>query len=452
MKLRKFYKLSSLLAIVPVIVFLCFMAQPVLAAEEATPKEVLTEELPPGEVGEGETAWDRWMFIADFQAFFTTSDVSGSGSTEGANLSGLFAPVYQFNDRTFFILMYDGQYYEKREFYSDEGDIGSRERVEFQSHSFTPMVRFDFGDRTQYSLTPSVFYTFTKNKDASGAGWSDGLYNYEDLGAGLDFDMRGVYDDPGTLSVGAQYYHREYDNYASLLSLTGLDLVDDPDAEKAEKDYDGIIGKVGYTWIKPVGFSWEVEYSLLHKMLDDKKVVNSEGSTQNGEEQEDDLHSLDLNFDYMMDVGGGLNLGLDLNGSMYDSNQNYWDEDRPGTGAGVDARKFTSDYYDYDSYRIRPSISYTFPLFPLTTTVSFAYQETEYDERKAETSTGDYKAEAHEETREETTLRLKYELTENWSLIGQFEYIEQRSNNEDERTYRYNYSANNVSLGVAFKY
>jgi|GEM_PF-5991095 len=93
MKLRKFYKLSSLFVFVPVFFVLCFMTKPLGAAEEQTPKEVLTEELPAGEVGEGETAWDRLMFIADFQAFFTTSDVSGSGSTDGANLSGLFAPV-----------------------------------------------------------------------------------------------------------------------------------------------------------------------------------------------------------------------------------------------------------------------------------------------------------------------------------------------------------------------
>jgi len=131
------------------------------------------------------------VMSADLSAFYTRSDVSGSGDTDGGSISALLAPVYKFNDRTFFILMYDGLYYEKREFYSDE--IGSKERTEFTSHSITPMVRFDFGERARYSLTPSVFHSATYNKDVETDDWDAGLYNYRDYGGGLDFDMRQVF-------------------------------------------------------------------------------------------------------------------------------------------------------------------------------------------------------------------------------------------------------------------
>lgn len=417
------------------------------AADEKTPKEKLTQELPPGETGAGGPSFmDRLLFIADFDAFVTRSKIHGEESLSGASVNGLFAPVYQANDRTFLILMYDGHYYRKREFYSDEE--GSRERTEFQSHTIQPMVRFDFGDRAQYSLTPSVFHTATFNRDRETSGWRDGLYNYRDYGAGVDFDMRQVYGDAGTLSFGVQYYQRKYPNYASLLSQTGLDLNGQQNVERNEKDYHGMIGKAGYGWIKPLGLSWNAEYSLLYKRLDDKRVVDSNG-VLTGDKQRDYLHSLDVNCKYVFDIAGGLKLGLDLNGSLNDSNQNYWDEKITGL---FSSQKYTSDYYDYTSYRIRPNISYTFALWPLTPSISYSYYRVTYDERKAKYSNGDYKSDHHYEQQQAFVLGLEYDLTDNWSLLAQWENLVQRSNNEDQRTYRYAYSMDTYMLGVSFKY
>ncbi|MBW2195212.1 MAG: hypothetical protein JRF37_06445 [Deltaproteobacteria bacterium] len=448
MKRDRTFGLLGLLIFLVAFFFVFSITGPLGAAEETSAKDVVTEELPPGAEAEGVS--DKWLLIADFSAFYTRSDVSGSGHTDGFSINGLFAPVYKFNDRTFFILMYDGQYYERREYYSNE--IGSKERTEFMSHSITPMLRFDFGERARYSLTPSLFHTATYNKDVETNDWDDGLYNYRDYGAGLDFDIREAFSDNGTLSFWLQYYTREYHNYTSLLSQVGyLDLVGVQDAEKDEQDYDGIIASVGYTWTKPFGLSWETEYSILNKDFDDNKVVSSQG-TLTGEDREDDLHSLDLNFWYTMDIDGGLKLGVDLNGSKYDSNENFWDERRTDAGAGFDARKFTSDYYDYDLYRIRPNISYTFALFPLTPSISYSYEKKEYDERKAELSDGSYKTDTQEDEREEWTLGLRYDFTDNWAALAQWKYIEQDSNNDDERTYTYDYTTNQFAIGVSFKY
>ena len=447
MKLREVRKLLMVLWFLPVVLALSFSPSTLKAAEdEEETRAVIEEELPPGEMGGG--LGDRLFFIADVTAFFTESNLNGSGSSEGLNLNGLFAPVYQFNDRTFFILMYDGQYYKKREFYSD--DIGQKQRNEFQAHTVQPMVRFDFGERARYSVTPLLFHTATYNKDVDTDSWGDGLYNYRDYGAGVDFDMRRVYGDEGAVQVALQYYEREYPNYASLLSLTGLDLQSGNNAERNEKDYSGILGRIGYRWRKTIGFSWETEYSLLHKMLDDKKVVNSVG-VLTSEEQEDYVHSFDLNLMYNFDIGGGLKLGLDLNGTWYDSNQNYYDGMQTVTPADNTP---INDYYDYFSYRIRPNISYTFPLFPLTPSLYYSYYKLEYDERKARLAGGiyPYGTEAHYEEQDEFLLRLRYDLTDNWALLAQWQNVTPRSNNEDQRTYRYEYTINNYSLGVSFKY
>jgi len=455
MKLRRAYEPSWLLSFLPVLLLLCFMAKP-LRAEEPTAKESIAEELETKEAEPSETrvytgGWEefteRLLLIADFDVFYTLSDRHGSNTIGGGGINGLLAPTYRLNDKNFIILMYDGQYYKKREMYSDE--VGYKERTEFQAHTITPMLRMDFGERSRYSVTPCFFYTTTYNIDNESSSWSDGLYNYRDRGAGLDFDMRELFGEDGTLKLGAQYYKRRYSNYASLLSLTGLDTAAGINTERHEKDYYGVIARAGYNWIRPLGFSWQAEYSLLYKMLDDKKVVGSDG-VLTSEEQEDYLHSLDLKFWHVLDVEGGLKLGLDLNGSLNNSNQNYYDG--MGTWPNLKDDVPTSDFYDYDSYRITPNVSYAFALFPLTTSLSYAYQKAEYDHRRAKYSNGAHKTDKHWETQEEINLGFRYDLFEDWSLFAQWQWIDMKSNNDDERVYKYDYTVNNYSAGVSYRY
>jgi hypothetical protein len=454
MKLQRVYGVS-LLWVVPILAcFLCFSAQTlVFAAEEfdektageKVRKEKVTEELPPGET----EVESPWLFIVDFTAFLNSTHVNddGENSQSGQSADLLFSPVYQFNDQTFFILMYDGQYRRRTEFYSD--GIGGRQREEFQSHTVQPMARFDFGERNEYSLTPSVFATWTYNRDIDTDGWDDGLYNYRDYGGGLDFDWRGLGGDPGTGTLVGQYYQREYPNYASLLSLTGLDTSSGLKTERNEKDYTGVLGKAGYTWIQPYGFNFDGSYSLLFKMLDDKKIVQFDG-TLSGDEPDEYLHTVDLDFWYMLDIAGGLKLGLDLRGSINDSDQNYYDGLET---ASLADDVFIDSYYDYFLYRLRPNISYTAATFPLTSTIYYSYQQLEYDERNAKEAGGTaYKTSRQHEDQKEFGAELRYELTENWAAIGRFQTVTQRSNNDDERTYRYNYTVNYYSIGVAYRY
>lgn len=456
MKLQRVLTVTSLWVVTLAVVFLGFTQPLAFAADEMDEKttgekfrkDKVTEELPPGEIAaeEGESPW---LFIVDFDAFYTISQLNdpGANSTSGGSSNLLFTPVYQFNDQTFFLLMYDGTYRKQLEFYSDQ--IGSRQREEFMSHTVQPMARFDYGDRNQYSLTPSVFHTLTYNKDVDTDSWDDGLYNYRDWGVGLDFDWRGLWGDPGTGSVTGQVYQREYPNYASLLSLTGLDTAGGNKTEPNEKDYKGILGKAGYTWIQPYGWNYEADYSLLYKKLDDKKIVESDG-TLSGDEPQEYLHMFNFTPWYMLDVAGGVKLGLDLRYMINDSEQNYYDGMETATLADD---VFTANYYDYHLYRLRPNISYTAATFPLTTSVYYSYQNLEYDERNAKEAGGAaYKDSRHYEDLREFGAELRYELTENWAAIGRFQTLTQRSNNDDERTYRYNYTVNYYSIGVAYRY
>ncbi len=421
------------------------MAAPTPAAQKST-QEVLKEELPPGEASPAENAWDHFLFIANSDAFFTLSHLNNAGTIGGGSVDALLAPTYKFNDRTFFILMYDGHYFKKRDFYSDE--IGPRERSEFQAHTLQPMLRMDFGPRAHNSLTPSVFMTYTFNKDIDAGDWNDGLYNYRDFGGAMEFDMREVFVKEGAINLTAQYYKRRYPNYASLLSLTGLDLKSGLNTEKNEKDYHGVLVKGGYSMAKPSGFSFETQYALLQKDLDDKKVVGTDGVLKS-EKQMDYLHTLDLNLWHTLDVGGDLKLGVDLRGGLNRSNQNYYD--------GMETiilsdDQFTPDYYNYTMYRISPNISFTFPLFPLTASATYAFQKIRFTDRKATFADGSYKPELERDIEQSFNFRLSYELSTHWSLIGVWEHIKARSNYDDERLYRYDYIIDNYSIGVAFQY
>lgn len=424
----------------------------ICAAQEKDAQKIIKEELPAQEAVYGPTFWDRTMFIADVNAFVTLSHLNGAGTLGGGQLNAVLAPVYRFNRSTYFILMYDGHYYRKRDFYSDE--IGPKERRQFMGHTVQPTIRKDFGKGRLYSLSPSVFYTATYNKDIDSAQWQDGLYNYRDLGASLQFDRRALLGKEGSLSLTAQYYKRRYPNYASLLSLTGLDLRDPVtgqsaiNTEKNEKDYHGILFKANYTWMRPIGFSWETQYALLYKDLDDKKVVGSDGVlTSEGEEAY--LQTMDVNLWYTLDIGGGLKLGVDLRGGFNRSNQNYYDGMQTLTLADD---VFLHAYYDYNLYRIRPNISYRLATYPLTLSLSYSYQKTLYRERKAQNPDGTYKDNNQRDWEYTFTFGLQYDFNRNWSVLGQYEHITADSNNEDERVYRYDYTINNFSVGVAFRY
>ena len=268
---------------------------------------------------------DKFILIGDIQAFATYSDLESGDQDDdqwGGTFLGLIAPAYKFGERMMFIGMYDGQYTKRLELYSD--DYGFRSRTEYQRHAFTPMLRIDFGENSRYSITPSIFYTATWNKDEGQEdAWNKGLYNYRDEGIGLDFDMREAFGEYGIFKVGMQYYDRRYPNYTNILweydRLTG----NPTQTYKDEKDYRGIIAMLGYNWIKDSGFSWAIDYSLLYKKFDDKKILDSNGIMSQSEKQEDYVHELILGSWYSFDdVAGGLKLGLDFVFRIYDSNEN----------------------------------------------------------------------------------------------------------------------------------
>ncbi len=423
--------------------FLCpfSFAEDLPSDREEAPTGYVEDAQPSDITPAGAKTDQRLFFHFDVDMFYTYSDASDSDAVSGYNLSVLAAPTYKINKGAFLSLVYDGSYYKKREFYAD--DTGYRQRSESQAHTVSPVLKVDFGDNYQYTIKPSLFFTKTLNKDTDNADWDDGLYNYEDMGGGVDFQARelitGEADDQ--LTLGFQLYKREYPNYTSL-----LDLVTGNNTETDEKDYLGLILNSEYERTKDVGLSWSVGYSLFIKWLDDKKVVNMNG-VLTSEEQEDYLHMFEAKTWYFFE--GGLRLGLNLDAHLKDSNQNFY-EGFGTVGLGDDIA--TSDYYDYFMYEINPTVSYQFRLVPLTLFASYSYQNLEYDDRVAESSSGAYTAAKQEDETYTSVIGAKYAFNETWALVCQWQHIDVDSNNLNESVYQYNYWTDAYSIGISVKF
>jgi hypothetical protein len=393
---------------------------------------------------------DRLKLITEIESSYAYSDLKHSDSLSGGILDCLLAASWKMKEDQFFILKYDGGYEKKLDFYSD-GNV-PRQRTEYQEHTLTPMLRMGIGHDHDMSVIPSLFYTATLNKDTQSTGWNDGLYNYYDAGAGIDFEFgkAGFGGGNGLLTVGLQYYNRHYPNFISLLDLAAenedLGLFSALDTEKDEKDYKGILAKIEYLWASETRFSWNTEYSILYKKLDDKKVVDVNGSLT-GNDQVDHLHTLSFQFTYNLTrkLQTGLKLGTDIN----KSNQNFWD--------GMESYRYedavaTEKYYDYFSYGVQPEISYHFHPFPLSVNIFYSFHRTRYDHRKANFYGGAYKNEKQRELKKTIFSEISYRFSEKWSIHANWENTRSESNNDDERFYLYDYTLNIYSAGLSFKY
>ncbi|MCK5228226.1 MAG: hypothetical protein KAK02_08460, partial [Desulfobulbaceae bacterium] len=387
---------------------------------------------------------DKWSFVGNLNTYSSVSDKKDGGADSGGGINGLLAPGYRINERTLATLMYNGEYHKQLDFYSD--NVGTRERTEFQRHAFTSMVRFKFGDRGRYSIRPSLFHAITYNKDADGSDWSDGLYNYRETGAGLDFEINDQNGDEekSVIKSGIQVYERKYPNFVSLLDLaTGIGI------ERDERDYTGTLVRLGYAKNKRTGLTWSTDYFVLYKDYEDKKVVNFNGVLTNDGQQEY-LQNLALNFSYVPELLANLRIGLNIAGARNRSNQNYYD----GMGSPLDLTDdvYINHFYDYTSYRVSPSYAYSFEFIPLTVTATYSVRKMEYDDRMAQYADASYKPDKQEEVQEGVSLRVGYDILEKLNIYAQWQYLDTESNNDNRTVYEYDHTVHHYHLGLTYNY
>jgi len=380
--------------------------------------------------------------LVDITALGTYSKVSSSDDIAGANVRGSISPVVRIDKKNYLIPLYYGSYNRERQIVVEEE--GGRVYNELMDHNVTIEYKHILNDRVTLKLDALSRLHYVKE---TGYDWSDGLYDYEDLGAAakIEYFLSMTKTKKSSIVLGGEYYHRQYPNYQSLISLATVTA-----PETDEKDYSGYRPTVTYKY-KNSGFGCNLLYSPLYKDFDDKKIIDTNGVLTD-EVREDWFHYGRLNLSFLP-KGSSIMYGLTLTGILIDSNQNYYDS--KGTITLSDD-VFTDNYYDFRSLNINPKLTYIQKIenrkAPATYTLGYAYQVRDYDDRKAQMIDGSYTQETQLDETHSVNLQAVYPITDNISAVATGKYTKGLSNMKYQTYYRYKYDSYYAGAGIRIKY
>ena len=390
---------------------------------------------------------------------------------EGGRLSGVFAPALRINEDSTLIFLYNGGYNRELQVFTE--DEGPRQRNEEQRHEITALLATDyinpFGSEfiNRVTVSPSFFQTYVFTRQTGNEDWGNGnplggiqkfkgLYDYWDLGVGLD--VRIVHERGegrnDVLSVVFQHYRRHYRNFISLARLQDRASTE----PKYEKDYFGLLAQASYEHQYQKDLSYKFSYTYLNKKFTEDLADNDplEDTTTIGERRKDQTHTLNSRIAYPLpwDLVGSLDGTLVYNVS--DSGFN--DTLSPLSAVGV----FTDDYYDYWSGSLAPELSHTRKVnlwwmgakrnMDLTLSAAYSIERRSYRGRPAKDKDGSLKNSNEVDYTHTISPQAVLKFHDNWALLLQARRVIARSNVRDERTFRYSYDINTFSLGLFYRF
>ena len=355
----------------------------------------------------------------------------------------LVSPNLQLNDNTVWINAYNGNFNRSKQVVTQEE--GGRESTTQQSHSITTAIKHNV--TKTWSLRPLFFADWVFVKETNDEDFGDGLYDYRDIGGGIEsaWTLVDTKEQENTLRLGFRLFDREYPNYQSLLSLF------DPNGTREidEKDFLGYKTSLSYDAISAKEWSWGLEGILVYKDFSDKQTINSNG-IRTGDNREDFLNyvnaylSRPISKEFIFRLDGQFALNL--------SNLDFYDT-RNTLGLGDDS--FISDYFDYYSFLVRPTLAYVKEVekgkkFSLS--LSYAFSILQYTGRLAQNRAGAYLSDEQEDTSHTFSSRVSVPITKQLSWITVGTYSINESNQEFETFYLYDYDIWSAVTGISFKY
>ena len=408
----------------------------------------------PGELPKGKSEKNFYM-LASVSAFVTFSKLVGGSDIIGGNANGALAPVVRFNDELFFIGLYDGAYKKSKQVFAE--DKGPRLSSENTRHSFTPTLRYIVSPRLITNF--SVFATQSLSRETSDEDWYGGLYDYNELGGSvtLNYLFSATAESQKSIKFLLQRYKREYPNFSSLLTectdASCTSTVPIAGREENEKDSYGTTLILTYNSLKAVGLSYSATFSWSFKDYVDKLVETNDCTLpppsicfRGSDKQRDDSYSANVTF--VLRPGTKFDYRLTMSTETKQSNQNFVEGSFPST-------VFHEDYYSYITLNLAPGISYTHAFSDtvnLKLGAAYSLSRREYDKRRARDGLGNASGEKEIDWTHNVNINAMYSLDKHWSFGGIIDYNMARSNNKDERTFRYSYEIFNLSLGFAYKY
>ena len=401
-----------------------------------SPPQVMGEEK---EESSGSSFFKDNLFVfANFSANGVYSKLLNGSAITGGFANGYLAPAVKINDQLFFMVIGNGFYKKSKQVYKE--DQGTRLSSEALSYTVTPKLKINLTDA--FSVSPSFFYTRFLSKQTTDVEWGYDLYDYYDIGAGIDFSYQIEKTDASIrkANFGVQMYKRTYPNFISLLTLAGLGNL-----EEKEKDHDGVLVMGDYSSFQDKGLSYKVSGSILFKDFIDKKLENDIGG-RDQIAQRDQTYTVALDLSYKPE--NEFTYSLVSTGVYNQSNQHLAE----GTFPAINLRR---NYYSYYSLTEKVGVNYTHELendkaFSLGGTYSISYQR--YLGRLAKDVNGLVTGQKEVDINHEFGAKASYKFHENWEAGGSATFQAARSNVKDESTFRYKYELLTVYLGITFNY
>ena len=407
----------------------------------------------PGELPKGKSE-KKFYMLASLSAFLTFSELVGGSSIIGGNVTTALAPVVRFSDKLFFIGLYDGAYKKSKQVFAE--DKGPRLSSENTRHSFTPTLRYVASPRVITNF--SIFTTQSLSRETTDEDWYGGLYDYNELGVSvtLNYLITATAESQKSIKFLLQRFKREYPNFSSLLTECSDALctstVPIAGREENEKDSYGTTLVLTYSSLKSVGFSYSASFSWSFKDYMDKLVETDDCLPapsicfRGSDKQRDDSFSANITF--ILRPGSKFDYRLTMSTEFKQSNQNFVEGSFPTT-------VYHDNYYSYVTLNLAPGLTYTYAFSEtakLELGAAYSLSRREYNQRRARDGLGNVVGEKEIDWTHNLNMNAMYSINKHWSFGGIIDYNMARSNNKDERTFRYSYEILNLSLGFAYKY
>ncbi|MBI2387013.1 MAG: hypothetical protein HYV14_13555 [Elusimicrobia bacterium] len=375
----------------------------------------------------------------------------GQRGNLGGNAALTAAGLVKLSERWSLLPMYNGSYRGTKGV--DDG-VASGTLFQQQMDHTVSMTGIRKLEESTWRVKPSAGYKREFLKETRDESWGRGLFDYEKISAGVEFEN--MYKEPFSLRAGLDAFRVRFPSYESLESRSGTDPFGNPLGRELASKH--VLDT--YNWQASVSGTrpWPFEepkyvlsgsYSLLYKDFLDQRIVQTDGQFQDTG-RKDFLQSLGGSIMRpipmrVFDGDGRLDLSMAMSFSYNRSNQNTFD---------ATFARFLGDSYSYWTFGAGPAavLSWGDKKAPAWTSASFRWNRQSYLGRLVQDEVGAYGSAKQKHDRYTFSLGYGYPLAPKLTLTFRTNILWAASNHKYQKNYAYAYRAMNYLIGVAYEY
>lgn len=366
------------------------------------------------------------------QYFFNTSQSSLAG-----NIAATVVPVVKYSERLTLIPMYRGQYRGTKE----AADLFGGDTLfqDAQSHTLSLKAVYALAPVVKAKLEGGYRAEFLR--ETRDETWGNGLFDYTKTNGGAEMEF--AYARGQKIRAGVDAYIISFTNYATLESSAAAGGLGRELAGKNTLDTSNLTAAVTHEAAFS-GFSTTVSAALTNRAYPSQTTVLPNGELSSNKRRDSiAAGSMEVARPWRVSRGTRLVVGVNVQGTMVDSNQNHYD-----------ARKYVylPDYYDYTTVAAGMDVSFLFGPKPWGVTVGTTMSRQDYAERLVQNTDGDYGSEAIRTDETAYTATVTYPLRDGFKLRLTGSFIDARSNMKYEKTFAYNYQTSNYLMGFSYEF